>query len=85
MITIAQLRAARALLGWSQDDLAKASGVSKPTIARLETGSGSLGGYAETRDKLLRACEDAGIAFLPENGGGVGVRMRDPGGSEQSR
>ncbi len=83
MITVAQLRAARALLNWSQDDLAVRSGVSKPTIARLELGDGMLGGYGSTREKLIAALETAGVIFIPENGGGPGVRLRT--GSDPSR
>lgn len=79
MTTVPQLRAARALLGWSQDDLAARSGVSKPTIARLELGSGELAGYASTRDKVVGALEAAGVTFLG-NGesvdGGPGVRLK---------
>lgn len=73
MISIRQVKAARALLGWSQDDLAKASGISKPTIARLETGDGELGGYAETREKILAALVNAGVEFT--NSGSPGVRL----------
>ncbi|QEL21730.1 helix-turn-helix transcriptional regulator [Bosea sp. F3-2] len=76
MTTVPQLRAARALLGWSQDDLAAQSGVSKPTIARLELGTGELAGYASTRDKVTGALEAAGVIFVPENGEGAGVRLR---------
>ncbi|KAB1071551.1 helix-turn-helix domain-containing protein [Methylobacterium planeticum] len=76
MISIRQVKAARALLGWSQDDLARSSSVSKPTIARLETGEGALGGYADTRDKILAALEAAGVIFIEENGEGPGVRLR---------
>ncbi|MBY0295638.1 MAG: helix-turn-helix domain-containing protein [Methylobacterium sp.] len=79
MVSIRQVKAARALLGWSQDDLATRSGVSKPTIARLETNdSGALGGYADTRNKLLGALEAAGVIFIDENGEGPGVRLRKP-------
>jgi transcriptional regulator with XRE-family HTH domain len=74
MITAPQLRAARALLGWSQDDLARRSKVSKPTIVRLEHGEGEIGGYPSTRGKLQRALEAAGIEFT--NRGEPGVRLR---------
>ncbi len=77
MISVRQVKAARAMLGWSQDDLAEQSGVSKPTIARLETAdSNGLGGYAATRDKIIRALERAGVIFVDENGDGPGVRLR---------
>ena len=77
MFAVAQLRAARALLGWSQEELASASGVSKPTIARLELGeSGTVGGYVGTREKLKAALEAAGVIFVEENGEGPGVRLR---------
>jgi transcriptional regulator with XRE-family HTH domain len=74
MISVRQVKAARALLGWSQDDLANKSGVSKPTVARLETADGELGGYAVTRDKMVAALEAAGVAFT--NGGEPGVKLR---------
>ena len=76
MISIRQIKAARALLGWSQADLAKHSGVSEPTIAKLESAEGKLGGREETADKIQTAIEAAGITFIDENGGGRGVRLR---------
>ena len=76
--TSEQLRAARALLRWEQKDLALASGVSLPTIKRLETKPGPLVAHRPTLDALLRALETAGIQFIPENGGGPGVRLRHP-------
>jgi transcriptional regulator with XRE-family HTH domain len=76
LITTAQVKAARALLGWSQADLAHRSGVSEPTIARLESAEGELGGREGTGAKIRRAIENAGVEFLDENGGGPGVRLR---------
>jgi predicted transcriptional regulator len=76
VITIRQVKAARALLGWSQADLAKHSGVSEPTIARLESADGELGGRGDTVRKIHAALEAAGIEFIDENGGGAGVRLR---------
>lgn len=75
MISTRQIKAARALLAWSQSDLAKASGVSEPTIARLEAVDGQIGGRADTGDKLRVALEAAGVQFISENGGGAGVRL----------
>ena len=76
MITTRQIKAARALLGWSQADLAKASGISEPTIARLESADGALGGREKTSESLRHALVAAGIEFIDENGGGAGVRLQ---------
>ncbi len=76
MITTRQVKAARALLGWSQGDLAKRSGISEPTIARLESAEGELGGREDTGGKIKKAIVNAGIEFIDENGGGAGVRLR---------
>jgi transcriptional regulator with XRE-family HTH domain len=76
-ISIRQIKAARSLLGWSQDDLAEHSGVSKPTIGRLESidTDDPVGGRPETGEALVAALEKAGVEFIPENGGGAGVRL----------
>jgi transcriptional regulator with XRE-family HTH domain len=76
LITTRQIKAARALLGWSQADLARRSGISEPTVARLESADGELGGRQDTADKIRRAIETAGVEFIDENGGGAGVRLR---------
>ena len=76
MVTVRQIKAARALLGWSQGELATKSGVSEPTIARLESADGKLGGRANTGDKISAALRKGGIDFIDENGGGAGVRLR---------
>ena len=77
-MTIEQLRAARGLLGWSQSELAARAGLSLPTVKRLE---GEFGPRVSegARAKLRRAIEAAGIEFINENGGGLGVRFRKPG------
>jgi DNA-binding XRE family transcriptional regulator len=69
-VDIKQIKAARSLLGWSQEDLAAASTVSISTIKLLESKEGALGGGPETRAKILVALEKAGIQF-PDNGLGV--------------
>lgn len=76
-MTVEQLRAARGLLGWSQSELAARAGLSLPTVKRLE---GDFGPRVsdDARTKLKRAIETAGIEFLEENGGGIGVRFRKP-------
>ncbi len=76
-VTIQQVRAARALLEWSQADLAAASGLSLPTIKRIESRGGNLGGRPDSAARIVAAFESAGVAFIPENGGGSGVRMRE--------
>ena len=73
MISVRQIKAARALLGWSQGDLAAASTVSEPTIARLESADGTIGGRPETSAKIIAAIEKAGIEFT--NGGAPGVKV----------
>jgi hypothetical protein len=74
-VSIRQMKAARALLGWSQDDLAARSGISAPTVKRLESAEGEIGGRAETQEALLAALREGGIEFIAENGGGMGVRL----------
>ena len=75
LITIEQLRAARALLGWSQTQLAERAGMSLPTIKRVEAESGPRVSE-EARLKLRRTLESGGVEFIDENGGGPGVRLR---------
>jgi transcriptional regulator with XRE-family HTH domain len=82
---IAQLRAARSMAGLTQAELAKRSGVSLPTIKRLELGSGPLAVRLSTAQKLQRALEAAGVEFIPENGGGAGVRLRKSDGSSDGK
>ena len=79
-ITGPQCRAARALLNMRQDDLAAASRVSKRTIANFEQEERQANGA--TLEALRRALEAAGVEFIPENGGGAGVRLKKPGSSE---
>jgi transcriptional regulator with XRE-family HTH domain len=76
-MTPSQLRAARALLDWSQDRLAGVSHVSAVTIRNYE--NGKVSPHQVTLDALRRALEEAGVAFIEENGGGAGVRWRRPG------
>ena len=75
-VSIRQIKAARALLDWSQGHLAEASEVSIPTIKRLEAGDGTLGGRRDTGARLISALEAAGVEFIDGNGGGAGVRLR---------
>jgi transcriptional regulator with XRE-family HTH domain len=75
-LTSEQIRAARMLLRWEQRDLAEASGISLPSVKRLETQPGPLSAQERTLTELRKALEKAGVEFIPENGGGAGVRMK---------
>ncbi|RVD20859.1 XRE family transcriptional regulator [Mesorhizobium sp. M4B.F.Ca.ET.017.02.2.1] len=68
-----QCRAARALLKWTQEDLAARSGASAVTIRNFENDRSVP--QTGTRYLLQKTLENAGIEFIPENGGGVGVRL----------
>ena len=73
-ISAAQCRAARALLGISQDELARLAKVAKATIANFEAGRRQP--YDRTLDDVVLVLEANGVDFIPENGGGPGVRLR---------
>ena len=75
MLQAAQIRAARALLGWRQEDLAKASKVGLATIARIEQGEGPVQGNFSTIMKIQLALESAGLTFIADPEGGIGVRL----------
>lgn len=71
------VRAARAMLGWQQADLAGASGVPKPTISAFEL-KPEAGKLATLNNRaMVEAFEKAGLEFIPENGGGAGIRFRE--------
>jgi len=72
-----QCRAARAMLSWSQAELAQAASVSRQTIADFERGAHQP--ISNNIASIVYAFEMAGIEFLPENGGGAGLRFRKPG------
>lgn len=82
MITAAQMRAARALLGIDQRQLAEMAGVSVPTIQRMEASEGTVRGVIETLTKLVEALDRAGIELIGDNavstGGGRGARLKAP-------
>jgi transcriptional regulator with XRE-family HTH domain len=76
MIESAQIRAARALLGWRQEDLSKASGVGTATIQRIEKTNRPITGYVSTLVRIQAAFEQAGIEFIDADEiGGFGLRM----------
>jgi transcriptional regulator with XRE-family HTH domain len=77
-LTSAQLRAGRALVRWSAEDLARASQVSVTTIRRAELTEDETSMTAVNDLAIRRALEAAGIEFIDENGGGPGVRLKKP-------
>lgn len=77
IVSVEQLRAARGLLGWSQTQLAEHAGLSLPTVKRMERTDDSGPVVSDAaREAATKALEKAGVEFIPENGGGAGVRMR---------
>lgn len=80
MITAAQMRAARALLGIDQRQLAELSGVSLPTIQRMEASDGNVRGVIDTLTKIVAAFDAAGVELIGDNvksiGEGRGVRLK---------
>ena len=72
-----QLRAARVLVGWDQQDLSTAAWVSIGTIRRMEGGAGSIPGQAETLRRVQRALESAGVVFVNHDAPGVPLRRRE--------
>jgi transcriptional regulator with XRE-family HTH domain len=71
-----QIRAARALLGWRAQDLARASAVGVATIRRAELAERETSMTTPNDMAVRRALEAAGVEFIDENGGGPGVRLR---------
>jgi DNA-binding XRE family transcriptional regulator len=72
-------KAARALMEWQQGDLAEASGVPKPTISAFEARGGDAKLTHMNNRAVIEAFEKAGLQFIPENGGGMGVRLQKAG------
>jgi transcriptional regulator with XRE-family HTH domain len=81
MITSHQMRAARALLGIDQKQLAELAGVSLPTIQRMESSDGQVRGVVDTLVKVISALEGAGVELIgehaPSSGAGRGVRLAE--------
>jgi hypothetical protein len=77
-LTSAQLRAARALLRWSAEDLARHCALGVTTIRRAELTESETSLTAANDQAVRRALESAGVEFIDENGGGPGVRLRKP-------
>jgi proteasome assembly chaperone (PAC2) family protein len=77
-LTSAQIRAARALLRWSAEDLASSSAVGLTTIRRAELTENATSLTAANDLAIRRALEEAGVEFIEKNGGGEGVRLKTP-------
>jgi hypothetical protein len=77
-LTSGQIRAARSLIRWSAEDLARESSLSVATIRRAELADGETSMTAANNHAVRRALEAAGVEFIDENGGGPGVRLRKP-------
>jgi predicted transcriptional regulator len=81
MISAAQMRAARAMLGIDQKALAELAGVSLPTIQRMESSPGNVRGMVDTLSKIVDALDAAGIELIgndqPSQGRGRGVRFKE--------
>ena len=82
MISSAQMRAARALLGIDQKQLAEMAGVSVPTIQRMESSQGNVRGVVGTLTKIIEALDAGGLELIgnehPSQGRGRGVRLKEP-------
>jgi hypothetical protein len=76
VITSEQVKAARGLVRWNQQDLATASGISLPAIKRLEQMPGPLAAQSRTVEAIIAAFDSANVKFLAEDNGGHGVRLK---------
>lgn len=83
VLTGAQVRAARALLRWSAEELAGFSRLGIATIRRAEANDGPLSSTPANVQAIINAFENAGIELINENGGGAGVRFRERRGAAQ--
>jgi transcriptional regulator with XRE-family HTH domain len=70
-----QIRMARAAVGWGVRELAEKAGVTANTVTRIENGADAK---HSTMDAIRRAFEAAGVVFIEQNGGGPGVRLKEP-------
>jgi transcriptional regulator with XRE-family HTH domain len=89
VISAAQLRAARALLGLDQRELAGRAGLSVPTIQRMEASDGVIRGNVDSLVKLIEALDRAGIELIAEGaasqGSGRGVRLKSAAAPRRRR
>jgi transcriptional regulator with XRE-family HTH domain len=85
MITGAQIRMARGYLRWSAKELADKAGVAESTIKRMEQDEGFPVARGANIEAVYKTLTEAGIIFIAENGGGVGVRLRKPAAAGASQ
>ena len=78
-LTSAQIRAARSLIRWSAEDLARESSLSVATVRRAELTESETSMTVANDSAVRRALEAAGVEFIDANGGGPGVRLRKSG------
>jgi predicted transcriptional regulator len=78
MLTAEQIRGARAVLRWSAAKLAEKSGVSMPTIQRMESANGIPKSLSTNLQAIRQTLERAGVVFIDQDGGGPGLRLKDP-------
>ncbi|MCP8940903.1 helix-turn-helix domain-containing protein [Alsobacter sp. SYSU M60028] len=76
-LTPAHCRAARGLLDWTQDDLARAAGLSRSTVRDFETGRHDL--HRATEAHIVETLQQAGVRLIPADEGGPGVQLRQTG------
>ncbi len=76
MITAEQIRGARSMLRWSAKRLAEESGLSWPTIQRMESAQGVPSGLSKNLELVQRTLEYAGVIFIDEDEEGPGVRLK---------
>ena len=77
-LTPRMCKASRSLVGWGQGDFAEASGLSKSTIGAFEAKDEGARLTTMNNKAAVEAFERAGLEFIPENGGGAGIRFREP-------
>jgi transcriptional regulator with XRE-family HTH domain len=83
MLTAAQIRAGRALLRWSAQELADKAGIGISTVQRMEGAEGVPTASGKNLEAVQRALEAAGVEFIAENGGGPGVRLAKKKGKKK--
>lgn len=84
MLTGVQIRAARAIAKWTVEDLARAAKVGLQTVRRAEAHDGPVRMLRNNEAAIRAALEAAGVEFIPEDGGGAGVRLKKPRMDEQT-